>query len=132
MDNLPPIKENDDDPSTVDSTFSVDRSSQKEEKKEYLSPMGSIFHIEEKNKISFSHAQMRRLIYKKKKKQTWIRHKRKAKAKHETTRKLAVNGMKQFSVPHGIDVRLKFLRVTYRPTQSAGQDTCLLNGKAVV
>ena len=73
MDNLPPIKENDDDPSTVDSTFSVDRSSQKEEKKEYLSPMGSIFHIEEKNKISFSHAQMRRLIYKKKQKKIWIR-----------------------------------------------------------
>ena len=112
MDNLSPIKENDAYASIIHSTFTMKRSSKKEKEKEHLRPMGSIFQIEEKHKSTFSHAQMRRLIYKKKKKQTWIRHKRKAKAKHETTRKLAVNGMKQFSVPHGIDVRQKILRIT--------------------
>ena len=119
MDNLPPIKENDDDPSIVHSTISMDKSSQKEKKKEYLSPMGSIFQIEEKNKSTLSHAKMRRLTYKKKQIQILLRHRRKNKAKHETTRKLAVNKMKQFSVPHGIDVSLKFLSVTYRPTKHA-------------
>ena len=110
MDDLSPIKENDDCSSIMDSTFSFDSSSQKEKKKEYLSPMS--LKIEEKNKSSFSHAQMRRLTYKKRQKQILIRHKRKIKTKHETTRKLAVNKMRQFSVPHGIDVRQKNLRVT--------------------
>ena len=109
---LSSIKENEAFPSIMDSTFSMDRSSQKEKKKEYLRPMGSIFQIEEKCKSTFSHAKMRRLIYKKKQKEKWIRHKRKIKAKYETKRKLAVNKMKQFSVPHGIDVRQKTLRGT--------------------
>ena len=73
MDKLPPIKEKGVYPSIIDKTFTMDRSSKKEKKKDYLSPLGSIFQIEEKNKSAFSHAQMRRLIYKKKQKQIWIR-----------------------------------------------------------
>ena len=89
----------------------MDKSSQKEEKKEYISPMSSSFQIEEKDKSTFSHAQMRRLVCKKKQNQKLVQHKRRIRAKHETKSKLAVNKIKQFSVPHGIDVR-QFLRVS--------------------
>ena len=95
----------------MDSTSSMDISSHKEKKKKCLSPMGSISQIEAKNKSTFSHAQMRRLVCKKKQNQKLVQHKRRIKAKHETKSKLAVNKIKQFSVPHGIDVR-QFLRVT--------------------
>ena len=99
MDNVPPIKKTDAYPSIIDSTFTMDKSSQKEKKKEYLSPRGSSFQIEE------------RLVCKKKQNQKLVQHKRRIRAKHETKSKLAVNKIKQFSVPHGIDVR-QFLRVS--------------------